>query len=77
MIDEYSGQGGSYIFDPETGKRTLIRRTLPTELSKTNGTSSTETIDSDRGGIDLRNGSESDGNGSSPGEGSVDYSAAE
>lgn len=77
MIDEYSGQGGSYILDPETGKRTLIRRTLPTELSKANGTSSTETIDSDRGGIDLLDGCGSDGSGRSPGEGSVDYSATE
>ena len=25
--DEFSGQGGSYIADPETGKRTLIERT--------------------------------------------------
>lgn len=25
--DEYSGQGGSYIADPETGKRTLVERT--------------------------------------------------
>lgn len=77
MIDEYSGQGGSYILDPETGKRTLIKRTLPTELSKTNGTSSTETIDSDRAGDDLWNGSISDGGGRSSSEGPVDYSATE
>ena len=25
--DEYSGQGGSYVADPKTGKRTLIERT--------------------------------------------------
>jgi hypothetical protein len=25
--DEFAGQGGSYIADPETGKRTLVERT--------------------------------------------------
>jgi hypothetical protein len=25
--DEYAGQGGSYILDPETGVRTLVDRT--------------------------------------------------
>jgi len=40
MIDEYSGQGGSYLLDPETGKRTLIKRTLPADTPTTNGTSS-------------------------------------
>lgn len=25
--DEYSGQGGSYVLNTETGKRTLIERT--------------------------------------------------
>lgn len=30
--DEYAGQGGSYVLDPETGKRTLVERTAePTE----------------------------------------------
>ena len=28
-MDEYHGQGGSYILDPETGRRTLLKRTLP------------------------------------------------
>jgi len=54
MNDEYSGQGGSYLLDPETGKRTLIKRTLPAEPQQDNGTSSSETTDSDRDGIDLR-----------------------
>jgi len=27
MIDQYDGQGGSYIADPKTGARTLIERT--------------------------------------------------
>jgi hypothetical protein len=25
--DEHAGMGGSYILDPETGKRTLVERT--------------------------------------------------
>lgn len=25
--DEYHGQGGSYVLDPKTGRRTLIERT--------------------------------------------------
>ena len=29
VVDEFQGQGGSYILDPETGIRTLIQRTLP------------------------------------------------
>ena len=49
MKDEYSGQGGSYLLDPETGKRTLIQRTLPADPPQKNGTTpSTETTDSDR-----------------------------
>jgi hypothetical protein len=28
-IDEYSGQGGSYLLDPKTGKRKLVERTQP------------------------------------------------
>lgn len=47
MKDEYSGQGGSYLIDPETGKRTLIKRTLPADPPQENGTTpSTETTDS-------------------------------
>jgi hypothetical protein len=29
LIDEYSGQGGSYTLDPATGIRTLVQRTKP------------------------------------------------
>lgn len=29
LVDEFHGQGGSYLRDPETGVRTLISRTLP------------------------------------------------
>ena len=29
MEDKYAGQGGSYILDPKTGKKKLIRQTLP------------------------------------------------
>jgi hypothetical protein len=31
MIDEYWGQGGSYLLNPKTGKRTLIERTEPAQ----------------------------------------------
>jgi hypothetical protein len=69
MIDEYSGQGGSYIFDPETGKRTLIKRTLPAEPIQENATSSSETTDSDRNGINIRNRRDSRWSGRGFGEG--------
>ena len=29
MVDEYWGEGGSYLLDPKTGKRKLIERTEP------------------------------------------------
>lgn len=29
MVDEYWGEGGSYLLDPDTGKRKLIERTEP------------------------------------------------
>ena len=29
MVDEYWGQGGTYLADPKTGKRKLIERTEP------------------------------------------------
>ncbi len=29
VIDEYAGQGGEYLLNPKTGKRTLISRTEP------------------------------------------------
>ena len=29
MMDEYKGQGGSYLVDPKTGKRKLVERTQP------------------------------------------------
>jgi len=28
-MDEYKGQGGSYLVDPKTGKRQLVERTQP------------------------------------------------
>ncbi len=34
MEDEYAGQGGSYLVDPKTGKRKLIRQTLPAEQTE-------------------------------------------
>ena len=78
MKDEYSGQGGSYLLDPETGKRTLIQRTLPADPPQENGTtSSTETTDSDRNGINLWNGRDTGWSGRSPSEGSEHHSSAE
>ena len=29
MEDKYAGQGGTYLIDPKTGKRKLIRQTQP------------------------------------------------
>ena len=63
MIDEYSGQGGSYLLDPETGKRTLIKRTLSATSTEENGPSIAQTADSDRDGIDVWDGSDSNGSG--------------
>jgi hypothetical protein len=34
MVDEYWGQGGSYLRDPKTGKRKLIERTEPAQPSE-------------------------------------------
>jgi len=78
MKDEYSGQGGSYLLDPETGKRTLIQRTLPADPPQENGTtSSTETTDPNRDGAKLRSRSDSNRNRRGFGEGSEHYSSAE
>ena len=30
-MDDFNGQGGSYLLDPETGKRTLVERTQEAE----------------------------------------------
>lgn len=32
--DEYWGQGGTYLLDPDTGKRKLIERTEPAQPSE-------------------------------------------
>jgi hypothetical protein len=56
MLDEHTGQGGTYLLDPETGVRTLIRRTQTSpqqSQEQSDGTANQETSDSDRGGIDL------------------------
>lgn len=31
MVDEYWGQGGTYLLDPKTGVRKLIERTEPAQ----------------------------------------------
>lgn len=33
-MDEYHGQGGTYLLDPKTGKRKLIERTEPATPSE-------------------------------------------
>lgn len=33
-MDEYYGQGGTYLLDPKTGKRTLLERTEPAQPSE-------------------------------------------
>ena len=33
--DEFHGIGGEYLLNPKTGKRTLIQRTEPAQLSTT------------------------------------------
>jgi hypothetical protein len=33
-VDEYHGQGGTYLLDPKTGKRKLIERTEPAQPSE-------------------------------------------
>ena len=32
VVDEFQGQGGSYLLDPATGIRTLVERTKPAHL---------------------------------------------
>lgn len=32
VVDEFHGQGGSYLLDPATGIRTLVERTKPAPL---------------------------------------------
>lgn len=43
MLDEFRGQGGSYVVNPESGQRELVERTAPAEdqpvMEQDNGTS--------------------------------------
>ena len=34
MEDKYEGQGGTYLIDPKTGVRKLIRQTQPAKLTE-------------------------------------------
>ena len=34
MVDEYWGQGGTYLLNPKTGKRKLLERTEPANPSE-------------------------------------------
>lgn len=51
MVDEYWGQGGTYLLDPKTGNRKLIERTEPAQPSEpepeelSNGTSEPQASD--------------------------------
>jgi hypothetical protein len=51
MVDEYWGQGGTYLLNPKTGIRKLIERTEPAQPSDntpeelSNGTSEPQTSD--------------------------------
>jgi hypothetical protein len=51
MVDEYWGQGGTYLLDPKTGKRKLLERTEPAQPSDkspeelSNGTSEPQASD--------------------------------
>lgn len=51
MSNENPGEGGSYLLDPKTGKRKLIKRTLPSSENPTEVTNDAitdkETSDSD------------------------------
>jgi hypothetical protein len=38
-LDEYHGQGGTYLLNPKTGKRQLIERTEPVATPQTEVTS--------------------------------------
>ena len=56
MVDKYAGQGGTFLIDPETGERTLIEQTSPSENPElvkedlTNGTPSKENNSTRKGG---------------------------
>jgi hypothetical protein len=51
MVDEYWGQGGTYLLNPKTGIRKLLERTEPAQPSDntpeelSNGTSEPQTSD--------------------------------
>ena len=41
MEDKYAGQGGTYLIDPKTGKKKLIRQTLPAQPTESLSTEET------------------------------------
>jgi hypothetical protein len=46
--DAFQGQGGSYVFDPKTGKRTLVERTeIPEPQSERNAPTAPAAADAD------------------------------
>jgi len=58
-IDEYHGQGGTYLQDPKTGKRKLVERTEPAQPSEpqpevTSNGSDTQATDPGQEGSDVR-----------------------
>jgi len=58
MMDEYWGQGGTYLLDPTTGVRTLLERTEPAQPSEpqpeelSNGSANTQAPDPGQNGND-------------------------
>ena len=50
--DEFAGQGGSYLLNPKTGKRTLIERTAPPTEELTDAISSPQDVHPSEDGDD-------------------------
>ena len=47
MEDKYAGQGGTYLLDPKTGKRKLIRQTQPAKPTESLPTEDTSNAKED------------------------------
>ena len=79
MTDEHRGEGGSYLLDPETGERKLIKRTSPPTPFEvtTDGSAPAETPNSDRNGVDVRDGSDTNRNRRRSRKGSEHHPSAE
>ena len=47
MEDKYAGQGGTYLIDPKTGKKKLIRQPLPAQPTESLPTEDTSNAKED------------------------------